>query len=98
MRVSRGYWIFVLVLLAILLGLMSGCSSVPVVNTRVVEKPVPVYCTVSLPIECKDAYAVDKLSTRDDPLTINRAMRVELEERSMCEVRLRAAVRGCNGK
>ncbi|WP_143860933.1 hypothetical protein [Nitrosovibrio sp. Nv4] len=80
----------------ILVLALVGCAGKPVVETHVVEKLVPVPCEVTLPAECKDAYAVDKVSIKDDALTINRALRSEIEERSACEVMLRAAVRGCN--
>jgi hypothetical protein len=69
-----------------------------VVQTQVIEKPVAVYCKIQMPAECKDAYAVDRVSPADDALMINRAMRIELEERSICEVKLRAALMGCNKK
>jgi hypothetical protein len=77
---------------------LAGCASKPIIETRVVEKPVPIYCEVKVPAECKDAYAVDRVSPADDPVVINRALRTELEERAACEVMLRAAVRGCNQK
>jgi hypothetical protein len=80
---------------AILSLVLAGCAA-PVVQTKVIEKPVPVYCNVEMPAECKDAYAVDRVSVKDDALTINRALRAEIEERWACEVKLRAAVRGCN--
>lgn len=93
---SRIYWLFVLVGFAFLLGLMSGCSSHPVIDTRIVEKAVPVYCKVTVPAECKELYAVDRVSPADDALTINRAMRIEIEERATCEVKLKSAIQGCN--
>lgn len=73
-----------------------GCSAKPVIETQVVEKPVPVFCQVETPVECKGAYAVDRVSVKDDAVTINRAFRQELEERWACEIKLRAAVKGCN--
>lgn len=73
-----------------------GCSSKPIIQTEVVDRPYPVYCKVETPTESKDAYAVDRVSTKDDPVTINRAFRQEIEERWACEVKLRAAVKGCN--
>jgi hypothetical protein len=75
---------------------LASCSSKPIIQTQIVEKPVPVYCDVGTPPECKDAYAVDRVSAADDPVTINRALRTEIEERWMCEIKLRAAVKGCN--
>jgi hypothetical protein len=83
-------------LLIPVLVLLVGCATKPVIETKVVEKPVPVFCNVSMPDECKDAYAVDRVSAADDALTINRALRQEIEERWMCEIKLRAAVKGCN--
>jgi hypothetical protein len=78
------------------MAFLFGCAAKPVIETRVVEKPIPIYCSVVLPGECKDAYAVDRVSPADDPIVINRALRQEIEERSACEVMLRAAVKGCN--
>ncbi|SET24622.1 hypothetical protein SAMN05216412_104148 [Nitrosospira multiformis] len=75
--------------------LLAGCAGKPVIQTQVIEKPVAVPCLVDSPPECKSAYAVDRVSVKDDPLTINRALRTEIEERSACEVKLLAALRGC---
>jgi|SRR5690349_6119128 hypothetical protein len=75
--------------------LLTGCAGKPVIQTQVIEKPVAVPCLVDSPPECKSAYAVDRVSIKDDPLTINRALRAEIEERSACEVKLLAALRGC---
>lgn len=76
--------------------LLSGCAGKPVITTQVVDRPVAVPCKVAMPGECKEAYAVDRVSVNDPMLTINRAMRVELEERQACEVKLKAAIEGCN--
>jgi hypothetical protein len=79
------------------LGLtLAGCASKPIIQTQVIEKPIPVPCRVEMPAECRDAYSVDRVSTADNALTINRALRAEIEERAACEVKLRAVVRGCN--
>jgi hypothetical protein len=94
--VSRGYALVFVFILVFLIGLLSGCSSKPIIQTQTVDRPIPVYCTVSVPVECKEAYAVDRVSPADDPLTINRAMRIEIEERTACELKLRASVKGCN--
>ncbi len=75
---------------------LSGCAGKPVIQTQVIEKLVPVPCTVEMPAECRGAYAVDRVSPADDALTINRALRAEVEERWACEIMLRAAVKGCN--
>lgn len=90
---NNGWW---LVLIIILIVVITGCSSKPVIETQIVEKPVAVPCRVETPGECKEAYAVDRISARDDALTINRALRIELEERAMCQARLLAALKGCN--
>lgn len=82
--------------IAIISLALFGCSSKPIIQTQIVEKPVPVYCNVEIPAECKDAYAVDRVSAADDPVTINRAFRQEIEERWACEIKLRAALKGCN--
>ncbi|MBN9124508.1 MAG: hypothetical protein J0I60_07250 [Nitrosospira sp.] len=82
--------------LAMLLVLMGGCSSKPIIQTRVVEKPIAVPCRIGMPPECKSTYAVDRVSPGDDALTINRALRAEIEERWACETKLRAALAGCN--
>ena len=81
------------VLLAALLG---GCAGKPIIRTEIVERPVAVPCAVQTPPECKSLYATDRLSVKDDALTINRALRAEIEERWACEIKLLAAVRGCN--
>ncbi|WP_143053040.1 hypothetical protein [Nitrosovibrio tenuis] len=75
---------------------LAGCASKPVIQTQVIEKPVVVQCQVEIPHECKSAYAVDRVSAKDDALTINRAFRAEIEERWACEIKLLAAVKGCN--
>jgi len=75
---------------------LSGCAGEPVIQTQVVDRPVAVYCKVQMPEECKDAYAVDRVSVNDDAVTINRAFRTEIEERWACEIKLRAALNGCN--
>lgn len=82
--------------LAPLVIIMTGCAGKPVIQTYMVEKPVAVLCRVETPVECKSAYAVDRISVKDDALTINRALRTEIEERSACEIKLLAAVKGCN--
>ena len=78
---------------AILLG---GCAGKPVIQTHIVEKPVAVPCRIEMPAECKSAYAVDRVSPGEDALTINRALRTEIEERWACETKLRSALMGCN--
>lgn len=77
---------------------LAGCSSVPIIETKLVDKPVPVFCKVELPAECPDSYAIDRVSANDSPVVINRALRAEIEQRWACEVKLRAAIKGCNTK
>lgn len=91
---TKGWWLVAVVVFVLLI--VSGCATRPVIQTQIVEVPYPVYCSIELPAECKPAYAVDRISVKDDALTINRAMRVEIEERSACEVKLKAALNGCN--
>lgn len=89
----------ILLVLALFVALvLTGCAAKPVIDTQIVEKAVPVYCEIKIPAECKAAYAVDRVSVNDDALTINRAMRAEIEERWACEIKLRAAVKGCNAR
>ena len=83
---------------AILALVLSGCAGKPVIETQVIEKPIPVPCEVQIPGECRETYAMDRVSVHDDSLTINRAIRAEVEERAACEVMLKAAVRGCNAR
>lgn len=89
-------WWLVGVLAGLVLVILAGCANRPVIQTQVIEKPIPVYCKIVMPQECKEAYAIDRVSPADDPITINRAMRIEIEERAICEIRLRAALTGCN--
>lgn len=89
-------WWLLGVLAGLVLVLLTGCANRPVIQTQVIEKPVPVFCQIKMPEECKGAYAVDRVSPADEPLTINRAMRIEIEERAICELKLRAALAGCN--
>lgn len=79
-----------------MLILLGGCAGKPVIQTHVVEKPIAVPCWIEMPVECKSAYAVDRISPNDDALAINRALRAEIEERWACETKLRAALAGCN--
>lgn len=83
-------------LILLIAALLVGCAGRPVIQTQVVEKPIPVFCQIKMPAECKEAYAIDRISSNDSPLTINRALRLEIEERAICEIKLRAALAGCN--
>lgn len=76
------------------LFLVLGCASdKPVVETVIVEKPIPVPCRIP-PID-KPAFAVDRVSPADDMVTINRALRAELEQRRGYELKLEAGVKAC---
>ena len=83
-------------LLSVFVMLLAGCVGKPVIQTQVIEKQIAVPCLVKAPSECKSAYAVDRTSVKDDAVTINRALRAEIEERWACEVKLLAAMQGCN--
>jgi hypothetical protein len=80
----------------ILVLALAGCAGKPVIQTQVIERLVPVRCEAETPVECKDSYSVNRVSPADDALVINRALRAEIEERWACEIKLRAAVKGCN--
>ena len=88
--------VFNIAMVLLILAFIAGCARQRVIETQIIEKPVAVPCRIEIPEECKTAYAVDRVSVSDDALTINRAMRIELEERSACETSLRAALKGCN--
>ena len=75
---------------------LTGCAVNPLNRVQVIEKPFAVPCVVEAPPECKSAYAVDRVSVKDDSLTINRALRAEIEERRACEIKLLAALKGCD--
>lgn len=79
--------------------ILAGCATEPpkpVISTTIIEKPVPVHCKIEQPKECRTDYAVDRLNQGADDVTINRALRAEIHERAACEVKLKAAVQGCN--
>ena len=94
MEFTIRYWRPALV--SVFVTLLAGCAGKPVIQTQVVEKQIAVPCLVETPSECKSAYAVDRTSAKDDAVTINRALRAEIEERWACEVKLLAAMKGCN--
>jgi len=84
-------WVWLTILLA-------GCATPEpkvVIDTKMVDKLVPVHCKIELPRECRADYAVDRLLPGADPVSQNRALRAEIEERAACEVRLLAALHGC---
>ena len=79
------------------LALLAGCpASAPIIKTEVIEKPVPVFCKVEMPKECRDRYAMDELQPGADPVQVNRSVLAEIEQRRACEVKLKVAVGGCN--
>jgi len=79
---------------AVVLLMLAGCESAPpIVETVVVEKPVPVPCRIA-PI-ARPLFEVDRVSPADDMVTINRALRAELEQRRGYELKLEAGVKAC---
>ena len=73
---------------------IAGCETAPpIVETVIVEKPVPVPCKIP-PME-RPAFAVDRVSPADDMVTINRALRAEIEQRRGYEKVLEAGVNAC---
>ena len=84
-------WVLVAVIAVLSLG---GCETAPpIVETVIVEKPVPVPCKIP-PIE-RPPFAVNRVSPADDMVTINRALRAEIEQRRGYELRLEAGVKAC---
>lgn len=80
-------------------ALFAGCATPePIFTTKVIKEPVPVYCKIERPKECRADYAVDRLADQPDDVSINRALRAEIEERAACEAKLEAALKGCNEK
>ena len=81
-------------LLVIIFG-VSGCQTQPVepiVQTVVVEKPVPVPCKVP-PIE-RPAWETERANAAD-PVLVSRAIRAELEQRRGYEALIEAAAKSC---
>lgn len=39
----------------IAMSMLARCASKPVIQSQAIEKPMPVYCKVEKPAECKDA-------------------------------------------
>jgi len=79
---------------AIVIFMLAGCETAPpIVETVTVEVPVPVPCRVP-PID-RPPFAVDHVSPADDMVTINRALRAELEQRRGYEIKLEAGVKAC---
>jgi hypothetical protein len=74
--------------------LLPGCAEPrPVIETVTIEKPVPVPCRIP-PIE-PPAFAIDRASPADDMVTLNRALRAELEQRRGYELLLEAGIKAC---
>lgn len=81
-------------MLAVLVLTFAGCETAPpMVETVIVEKPVPVPCRID-PI-ARPQFEVDRVSPADDMVTINRAIRAELEQRRGYEKVLEAGVKSC---
>jgi len=79
---------------AIVILMFAGCESAPpIVETVVVEKPVPVPCRI--PPIARPLFEVDRVSPADDMVTINRALRAEIEQRRGYELKLEAGVKAC---
>jgi hypothetical protein len=84
----------VLLMLAFLLAGCAGTEKQVVIETQIIEKPVPVRVTIERPKECLDRYAVDNLPANATPDERNNAILAEIEQRAACEARLRAALEG----
>jgi hypothetical protein len=75
--------------------ILSGCAAEPVkpiVQTVVVEKPVPVLCRVAT-IE-RPAWETERANPAD-PVMVSRAIRSELEQARAYLTQLEAAARAC---
>jgi hypothetical protein len=81
-------------LLGVIVLALAGCETPrPIIETTVIDKPVAVPCKIP-PIE-RPPFAVNRVSPADDMVTINRALRAELEQRRGYELRLEAGVKAC---
>ena len=79
---------------AIVIFMLAGCESAPpIVETVIVEKPVPVPCKI--PPITRPLFEVNRVSPADDMVTINRALRAEIEQRRGYEIKLEAGVKAC---
>lgn len=90
--IAAGWVIF----LGLVIVLLSGCGLIEprrIVETVTIEKPVPVPCRVE-PV-ARPAWEVSRVSAADDMVTINRALRAEIEQRRGYEIKLEAAVKAC---
>jgi len=75
---------------------LAGCGLLEpktVIDTVTIEKPVPVPCKIP-PID-RPAWTIDRASPADDMVTLNRALRAELEQRRAYELLLEAGVKAC---
>jgi hypothetical protein len=89
------YLAVIIIVLGIVLQL-TGCGLFEprtITDTVIVEKPVPVPCRIP-PID-RPPFAVDRASPADDMVTLNRAIRAELEQRRAYELLLEAGVKAC---
>ncbi len=83
--------------LLMLVFLLTGCAAPEkqvVIQTQIIEKPVPVRVKIERPKECLDRYAVDNLPANASPDERNNAILAEVEQRAACESKLRAALTG----
>jgi hypothetical protein len=75
---------------------LTGCGLLEprtVIETVTIEKPVSVPCRI-LPITVP-TWTVDRVSPAEDMVTLNRAIRAELEQRRAYELLLEAGVKSC---
>ena len=78
------------------MSILARCASKPIIETKIVEKPVPVFCQVKTSAECKRSLRGGPDFPKDDSVTINRAFRPELKGRWGVRGEVLAAVKGCN--
>lgn len=85
-------------LAAALILLLNGCAEQPVAtDVKVLEKPVPIACTIEWPAKPTPHVANVQLTGRllEDMVAIWRAAEAELEERIAYEQKLEAAMKKC---
>ena len=89
------YLVVITIALAAVLQL-TGCGMLEprtVIETVTIDKPVSVPCKI--PPIAVPAWTVDHVSPADDMVTLNRAIRAELEQRRGYEILLEAGVKAC---
>ena len=96
---KQGCWlaaqgILVVLCVAIIAFALTGCSATmpekPIVQTVLVEKPVP--CRIQA-ID-RPTWDTERVNP-DDPVSVSRSIRAELERRRGYEAQLEAAVKSC---